>query len=160
MTDVLPPTEQKALILLLYAPGTTGTAGEPIVGKTRLMKEVFLLDFEGSSAEPLLHVGPFIPYKYGPFSAKVASSLDDLLNEGFVQKEGEDPGARYVLTPRGLAEGQSIWTQIPVDAKKDLLRVKALYNGQPLTQLLHYVYAKYPEYAIESELRDRLAPIG
>jgi hypothetical protein len=152
-----PPAEQKSVLLLLFAPGTTGGHGEPIQGRTRLMKESFLLDQEGRSDEPLLHVGPFIPYKFGPFNVKVLTAIEDLEIMGLVQKDpGDEMTATYRLTPRGRSEAQTLWSQLPPDARKDLVVIKAGYNGLPLTRLLHYVYSKYPEYTVESELREQL----
>lgn len=148
-----PPAEEKAVLLLLFAPGRTGSYGEPIEGRTRLMKEAFLLDHEGKSDEPLLHVGPFIAYKFGPFNAKVLSVLDDLENSGRITvSSGDEWSRRYALTGAGRKEASALWSQLPSDARKDLLVVKSSYNGEPLTSLLHYVYSKYPEYTVESEL--------
>ncbi|MFY9716466.1 MAG: hypothetical protein WAK40_00815 [Thermoplasmata archaeon] len=155
--SALPPAEQKTLLLLLFAPGETGDYSEPITGKTRLMKEAFLLDHEGSSDEPLVHPGPFIPYKYGPFSVKVATALDDLSNMGLVlPSKGDESTITFVLSAEGRKEAGELWAQMPPDAKRDLLVVKSSYNRQPLTSLLHYVYSKYPEYTVESELREQL----
>jgi hypothetical protein len=155
--SALPPGEQKTVLLLLYAPGETGGYAEPITGKTRLMKEAFLLDQEGRSDEPFIHPGPFIPYKFGPFSVKVAAALEDLHNMGLVDSsKGDDTTTRFVLSVEGRKEAGELWAQLPPDARKDLLVVKSSYNGQPLTSLLHYVYSKYPEYTVESELREQL----
>lgn len=152
-----PPAEQKAVLLLLFAPGTSGGHGEPIEGRTRLMKETFLLDQEGRSDEPLLHVGPFIPYKFGPFNVKVLGALEDLANMKLVHVEpGDDLTATYTLTDQGKQEAQALWSQLPPDARRDLFVVKSSYNGQPLTRLLHYVYSKYPEYTVDSQLREQL----
>jgi uncharacterized protein len=152
-----PPAEQKAVLLLLFAPGNTGGYGEPIEGRTRLMKEVFLLDHEGHSDEPLLHVGPFMPYKFGPFSVKVLGALDDLANLKLITvTPGDEWTTRFALSDDGKREAKTLWSQLPPDARKDLLVVKSSYNAEPLTSLLHYVYAKYPEYTVESELRGRL----
>jgi hypothetical protein len=152
-----PPAEQKAVLLLLFAPGFTGGRGEPIEGRTRLMKEAFLLDQEGRSDEPLLHTGPFIPYKFGPFNVKVLSAIEDLADKHLVHVDpGDETTVTYTLTDEGKNEAEALWTQLPPDARRDLLVVKSSYNGQPLTKLLHYVYSKYPEYTVDSELRERL----
>lgn len=151
-----PPAEERAVLLLLYAPGSNGGLGEPVLGKTRLMKEVFLMDHEGKSAEPLVHVGPFIAYRYGPYSARVASAVTDLINAGLIAKTGDEFESWFKLTTEGIAEAARIWAQLPSDAKRDVFAVKARYNSQPLPELLQYVYTRYPEYAVASEIREKL----
>jgi hypothetical protein len=156
MKAPVPPAEEKAVMLMLYAPGSTGMFGEPVLGKTRLMKEVFLLDYEAKSSDPILHVGPFLPYKYGPFNRKVAAATDDLTNAHLVTISGEGQWVRISLTEQGRSEAQTLWQELPLEAKKDLLSIKARYNSQPLATLLHYVYSRYPEYAVASEIRENL----
>lgn len=66
------------LLLLLYLPGRTETINEPIVGRTRITKMMFLFErelykqFKNISLESLPE---FFAYNYGPFSKDL---LDDL----------------------------------------------------------------------------------
>lgn len=79
------------LMLLLYAKGHNGQQAEPIQGKTRLMKMVFLFDkeirpkFNLGGAIPDSAMPDFTPYDYGPFSAKVYEDLEFLVEMGFVE---------------------------------------------------------------------------
>ena len=81
------------LLLLLYTPGTTGGVNEPIRGKTRLTKLMFLFlteyykkfDFD----KKIKHAPEFIPYKYGPFSKDVFEDLEFFENIGFVETTPE-----------------------------------------------------------------------
>ena len=81
------------LMLLLYAKGHTGRPCEPIRGRTRLMKMVFLFDKEirrkfnvgttiASEAFP-----DFSAYDFGPFSAQVFSDLEFLVDMQLVVPE-------------------------------------------------------------------------
>ena len=149
--------EEALVLVLLYAPGPTGQYAEPIEGRTRIMKEIFLLDEEGTSEDPLLHSGlPFIAYKYGPFSKKVAAAVSTLTNEGRLEVLGVAEPYRYRLSAKGAEEARQHWERLATDAKKAVFAIKARYNGQPLESLLQYVYRKYPEYTVESEIRERL----
>jgi hypothetical protein len=80
------------LMLLLYARGKSGAVAEPILGRTRLMKMVFLFDKEIRRQFNLEHAIPeetlpkFEPYHYGPFSADVYSDLEFLIGLEFVTK--------------------------------------------------------------------------
>lgn len=85
-------TNSKDLImLLLYAPGTSGVLCDPIEGQTRLMKMIFLFKKELSRRFNLDQVidekafPDFEAYDYGPYSASVYSDLEFLVNLNFVE---------------------------------------------------------------------------
>lgn len=82
------------LLLFLYAKGRTGQQCEPIVGKTRLVKMVFLFEKEirrkfnldaqiDESAMPKFEANNF-----GPFSAKIYEDLEFLVDMGLVDIAG------------------------------------------------------------------------
>ena len=82
------------LMLLLYAKGHIGRECEPIVGKTRLVKMVFLFGKEirrkfnidaqiDESAIP-----DFEAQSFGPFSAKIYEDLEFLVDMGLVDVAG------------------------------------------------------------------------
>ena len=79
------------LMLLLYARGANGRRCEPIRGRTRLMKMVFLFDEEIRRQFNLDKViteaalPDFTPYDFGPFSANVFDDLEFLVGMGFIQ---------------------------------------------------------------------------
>lgn len=87
------------LMLLLYAKGHKGKQCEPIRGRTRLMKMIFLFDKEIRRKFNLSKVisrnafPSFEAYDFGPFSAQVFSDLEFLIELGFVRvipATGED----------------------------------------------------------------------
>jgi uncharacterized protein YwgA len=78
------------LMFLLYAKGHRGQTCEPIRGRTRLMKAVFLFEKEvkqkfarGKASEDDLP--KFQPDSFGPFSPQVFSDLEFLVDAGFVE---------------------------------------------------------------------------
>lgn len=79
------------LMLLLYAKGHNSQECEPIQGKTRLMKMVFLFDkeirlkFKLDKAIPDSAMPNFVAYDYGPFSTQVYEDLEFLIEMGFVE---------------------------------------------------------------------------
>ncbi len=84
-------TNPKDLImLLLYAPGTSGALCDPIEGQTRLMKMIFLFKKELSRRFNLEQIidekafPDFKAYHYGPYSASVYCDLEFLVNLNFV----------------------------------------------------------------------------
>ncbi len=79
------------IMLLLYAKGHRGQQAEPVRGRTRLMKMVFLFKmevrrkFNMDKAVPQAALPDFIPYDYGPFSPQVFTDVDFLADLGLVQ---------------------------------------------------------------------------
>lgn len=81
------------LLLLLYSPGRTEKPNEPIAGRTRLVKMLFLFrkmlwsDFKRGTKIKDENFYNFFPWKYGPFSPEVFNDLDFFLLRGFVKRE-------------------------------------------------------------------------
>lgn len=79
------------IVLLLYAKGAHGKLCEPIIGRTRLVKLLFLFDKEIRSKFNLKKEIPdsalpsFEPYNYGPFSDQIWADLEFLVNFGMVK---------------------------------------------------------------------------
>lgn len=78
------------LLLLLYARGAKGQVAEPIVGRTRLMKMVFLFDkelrrdFELGKVIDDAAIPSFEAFDYGPFSANVYADISFLVRLSFI----------------------------------------------------------------------------
>lgn len=79
------------LMLLLYAKGCKGQQCEPILGRTRLMKMVFLFNKEIRRQMNLSKVIPdsampdFSAYRYGPYSVHIFEDLEFLIEMGLVE---------------------------------------------------------------------------
>jgi len=84
-------TGRDILLALLYAPGVTGKANEPIRGRTRLMKLLFIFNQELYRKFKFdEHVSPddlpqFGPWRYGPFSREVFDTMEFFTRIGFVE---------------------------------------------------------------------------
>ncbi|MEO0019097.1 MAG: hypothetical protein ABIK47_00435 [candidate division WOR-3 bacterium] len=82
------------------------------------------------------------------------------LNSGVKTAERLDAGQLlFELTPRGRRFARALF-QIASRKKKNLAAglkiIKAQFGSLPLTQLLRYVYRRYPEYTTKSEIIDRI----
>jgi len=77
------------LLLLLFSPGSSGEEAEPIDGRTRLMKLLFLLQFQVDfPVDKILESKSkyeFQPYHYGPFTKDVYNDLEFLENVGLIE---------------------------------------------------------------------------
>ncbi len=187
MTDTMPnPGPLKVensldlIIVLLYAPGSTGKVAEPIAGITRLQKLVFLLK-QGEGPEAVVESArefDYKPFKMGPFSQELYRDLDVLKSLGLVRTrrleylitddddpeaadEGE-PQARMVestlfeLSERGINAGRDLLDGLKRRDRDGLVEFKKFFNSIPLRQLLIFVYQKYPKYTTESTIRGKL----
>ncbi len=84
-------TGKDLLLLLLYAPGTTRKSNEPIRGRTRLMKLIFIFEreiykvfeFDRIIAED--NLPGFLKYYFGPFSHDVFNDIEFFKQIRFIQ---------------------------------------------------------------------------
>ncbi|MFQ5885391.1 MAG: hypothetical protein ACE5IO_09875, partial [Thermoplasmata archaeon] len=126
---------EHVLLLLLYSPGSGRSYNEPVDGKTRLMKLVFLLDKEARSDFPLRLVAyGYVEEKVIEFSSNRRLSV-------------------YRLSEKGLPVAKDYWAKLPPEAKRDTFSVKNQFNAMSMTKLLHYVYSSFPEYTGRSMIK-------
>jgi len=103
VTEPKKATSPKDLILiLLYAKGHTGKLCEPVSGRTRLMKMVFLFEKEvmrklrGGETISSEALPDFTPYSFGPFSSQVFADLEFLVDLGFVRRFESEKGSEVL----------------------------------------------------------------
>lgn len=64
---------------------------------------------------------------------------------------------RFFLTDMGLSKVKSLIANKTLKPITDGIRkIKSRYGSYSLTDLLAYIYTKYPEMAVESEIRDKV----
>lgn len=132
-----------------------------IEGATRIQKYAFLgaQTVKGLTDRGFYH--DWMPSKYWPFSPALASDLDALVKTGMVGKyaiKNEYGYAvdRFALTPAGRNTFQSILKDATPYSDK-LQQIITQYNGKPLMDILHDVYYQFPEYAVASVIRPKVA---
>ncbi len=184
-----------AIHLLVYAPAAHNDAPEPIIGRTRLMKMVFLFEKElAKYFEDKAHAinFNFEAYNYGPFSKKVYQALNFLESREIIEiypvplyktnryemgidrilmSEEENllnfqdnetyESEGYKITEKGekiitSPEKWFSWKNLTEEKKKALINFKTTLINTPLTDILRYVYAKYPNYAGNSVFYEKL----
>ncbi len=98
------------LLLLLYSPGRTEQPNEPIAGRTRLIKMLFLFreellkDFRGGVEINSDNFYQFFPWDFGPFSREVYDDLTFFELRGFIERQDSDEDA----LPESAAEWE-LW---------------------------------------------------
>jgi len=138
----------KWIFLMLFAGGNTKRYNEPISGRIRLIKEIFLFLNQAKIKE---HSYKFRPYKYGPFANEYLSDLNDLKHHGLITEKEGYGGQTIELTQEGLKYAKKHYDELDDELKRRLLGIKIRFNKMPLNELLSYVYSNYPSYAVNSE---------
>lgn len=79
------------LLLLLYSPGRSESFNEPITGRTRLVKMIYLFkeealaQFKRGTEITDENFYKFFPWNFGPFSAEVYDDLTFFILRGFIE---------------------------------------------------------------------------
>jgi len=141
------------ILALAYAPGKTGRPGEPLSGKTVLQKLLFHLrkSLEGSSGKEEM------PHFYGPFDEQAEVVAEQLEASGYMRVDD-----RVIeLTPRGMEEAKDIWNSELTQREREVVsRLKAFFSDLSVDEILAVTYAKYPESAQNSLVREELKRRG
>jgi uncharacterized protein (DUF488 family) len=132
---------QRILLLMLEV------AGRP-VQRVELMKWCFLLRHETHAAG-----GPsfydFVPYRLGPFSFSLYQEMGRLEELSYVHSEGEQS---WRLNSE-LSEPAS---EVGAALRAEVRGLVSRFKGYNISELIDYVYIRYPEFTVNSELK-RLA---
>lgn len=142
-------------LLMVHANG-----GEPVRGRTRFQKMMFLLweKMEREGKEGCSGLG-FVPHHYGPYSRQLQDDIEGLIGEGMIEEEKEEsPAGQYTYRYRVTEAGAGMATALVEDsgyrkfgfggeAYKTICDIKKRVNGMGIRDLLEEVYAEHPEYA-------------
>ena len=173
-------TKSEILMALLNAPVGSRTAA-PILGTTRLQKLLFLVEKEAGVIADRGDGFDFTPYKFGPVSKGVYDDLTKLENLGYLASEtvsepsfverdeyglsfeglmdDEDSTAAFDERRYGLTSQGREWLKRSGIGSSDsdkIAKVKGKYGSLSLSDLLHYVYTRYPDMTTASEIKDRV----
>jgi hypothetical protein len=94
------------LLLLLFAPGREGVPNDPISGRTRLVKMLFLFkkevlpEFRHGTEISEKNFYEFFPWDFGPFSSQVYDDIAFFQLRGFI----ESSAANQESVPEAVAE--------------------------------------------------------
>lgn len=133
--------------------------GEPIEGRTRLQKLVFLMQkrLEEAGEDPLQSDDyEFVPYDYGPFSKELYDDLDATIARGMVEGREEDLGEDKVKYDYEIQDQGKQWVgdQLSKEEAQRILElaeeIKDEYGEVNLSDLIDEVYSRYPKYAENS----------
>lgn len=163
-SDNLPKLSAKdAILALLISPdniieGQKPNWNAPIDGKTRLVKELFLIEKETKSGKDGIFSFFFTPGPYGPSSIEVTNTMKVLEKRGLINVEKNSKSSSLIisLTKSGEEEAEKIWNRLSREVKIDVFHIKSLFRKYTYWQLISYVYRAYPAFTSNSIIRDRV----
>ena len=142
-------------ILLILKAG-----GGEVCCKTKIMKILSLLE----RVYGIIGVR-FEPYSYGPWSKDVEDALRRLVELGLVEERElpkpqdgpEHTGLMYLY--RLTEKGRSIVEKIPLKDPRWRIPYSDVefFVEWDVRDLMEYIYVNYPEYAVNSVIKDKLA---
>lgn len=142
MTNPLP-------IIYLHASGPQG-----ISGSIRFQKLIFL----GQKETNLPEKYRFIPYEFGPYSYQLDRNIENWRERGHIQRnrnynEAGNLRVDYSLSPDGLRLARELNSRDKYAVLfEEANKITSEYGNKKLSNLLKYVYTKYPDYTDESTL--------
>ncbi|MFH1972647.1 MAG: hypothetical protein ABIJ18_04180 [archaeon] len=119
---------------------------EKVWGRTYLQKFFYLLNREVFKG----HLFSYDLYKYGPFSEQINTQLTELEIEGLVEEKalltkGLHTAYTYKLTKKGQKYASNIFIKLPNKTRDELVNYTNKFKQYSPTELLRFVYEKYPE---------------
>lgn len=137
----------KYIYLLLAA-----NKNEPIKGRVRFMKEIFL--FSINHDKKLFEIAEFYPYHFGPYSTRVAVRMNFLKSNGYIEPDYKNQDWEYSLTEEVLNRANESREGVS-NKKLDALRnIKDNNKRMSLKELLKEIYIDYPKYALRSIIKE------
>ena len=126
------------LLLMLYSPGVGDAVNEPIVGRTRLVKMLFLFKeevltyFRRGTEIDEKNFYEFFPWNFGPFSRQVYDDLTFFTLRGFIETQDTSEDT--------LPESAAEWGEWLTSSKSDVANEGVLdYNEQSFSLTSHGV---------------------
>lgn len=153
------PSNRELVAMIMYL------AGGRVRGSTRLQKTVFLV-------QRRLGLGGlrFESRRYGPWSRELEELLRELEGRGLLKVRaetpdlaseffGESPSRVYEASRELIEEGERAYARLAETEPLKALQLKRLVAAAlaaPLSYLVAYVYAKYPEMTARSSIHDKV----
>lgn len=155
-SDIIKLTPKDWLLILLMV-----NDRKPIIGNVMIDKEVFLLVKELLNDSSVEEFFDFFPYKLGPYSTEIFKLLGRMEDEGLINIEKSVMGEEiYSITKKGEEYIQTLIGNKDIPVLKKIENMKKFFHQRGYKSLLRYVYEKYPEYIVNSEIKDTVLDNG
>lgn len=135
---------QKIILALLES------ADKPL-SRTMFVKLSFLLQAETDIGKDAAFYD-FVPYQFGPFSFALYREVEALKQQSYVDQSDD----KLSLGQRMVRETEALVAELPEAVQSSVRHITARYATKGQNTLVRDVYARYPWYATQSELKHLL----
>ena len=147
-------TVEDAIFILLYA-----NKDKLIRGRLMFVKQSFLLSKE--IIPQLDEKFEFFPAHFGPFSKVFATKVDKLIQEGYIKTIVSEDNIgnithKFSLTDIGKEAASRSFNKLPESYKNIIIRKRKGWDQLGYFGIVRLVYTKYPDYTINSKIRDKV----
>lgn len=132
--------------------------GAPILGITKLQKELFVILMEFAQENDIPSENPgFRAYKFGPYTERIDRCVQTLMEMGWISSIGRvnTDSERFILTEDGMPYGKKALSKLTDDQVQKLRILKGDIQQFSTKGIMTYVYKNYPEYTNESVVFER-----
>lgn len=132
--------------------------GAPVLGITKLQKELFIIFKEFAPEHNIPTENPgFRAYKFGPYTERIDQCVQTLMEMGLIASTGRmnSENERFVITDKGMQFGKEALSKLTAKDFQDFKSLKDDLQQFNTSGIMTYVYTKYPEYTNESVVFER-----
>lgn len=134
-----------------------------LYGNTRLQKGIFIAINEKLGKKYTVEECNFVPYRFGPYSFKIAELTSALISAGYVSYSGKKNtnNQAFFLTKQGKARFKTISRQKP-EFVKIMSKLKMEIDEFNIPGLLRYIYnnENYEKYLDRSAVKEKYKDIN
>lgn len=131
---------------------------QPIYGKTRLIKVLFLVIQE--LFPDLVDKAAFFPHHFGPYSAEVAKRLNELLDKKLLTVQKKSNDWAFQLSKEGIEFAYHLGLnesgKMDEQTMKKVQQIRKRLANKSVKQILNLLYTEYPEYAVKSRVLEEV----
>jgi uncharacterized protein YwgA len=119
--------------------------GEGIRGRIRITKELFLISKKISTE--LDDAIFFYPYQFGPYSSRLASRMNHLIQTNQITLKYEQRDWKYSLSNDYIKKAEKFIGTLTADVIDQVNTLKKRLKKMSTRKILREIYTDYPEYA-------------
>ena len=142
--------DKKDIVLLVIE-----SASDEGLSPLQLQKSLFIIGQSQLAGLPS-NFYAFRPYNYGPFCEEIYQDTDVLVEEGMVFNVpvAGQSWSKYAITPKGQTKSKEIKKENNIGLVTYINDTVQWVSSLPFNELLRAIYAKYPEYSVNSVFKE------
>ena len=133
---------------------------EPIKGKTKQMKEIFLTIYDVLPKETIQPV-EFEKHNFGPYSEYVIDTLDTMIHSNLIETLGKrnKKNVAIKITPKGSEFIENKFSKLPSSMQNLIRQKRKEWESHISTGILNLVYRDHKDYLENAILKKRFTQV-